>query len=43
LKENETKVVIAIGNYLNNSEDSRKADSELTNPCAHVTHAQYAS
>ena len=24
-------------------EDSGKADGELTNPCAHVMHAQYAS
>ena len=43
LRENKTKVVIAIGNYLNNSEDSRKADGELTNPCARMTRAQYAS
>ena len=43
LRENETKVATAIGNYLNNSEGSRKADGELTNPCAHIICAQYAS
>jgi len=34
LRENKTKVVTVISNYLNNSEGFRKADSELTNPCA---------
>ena len=38
LRENETKVVITIGNYLNNSEGSGKADGELTNPCTRGTH-----
>jgi len=33
LRENKTKVVTTIGNYLNNLEGSRKADGELTNPC----------
>jgi len=32
LRENETKVVITIGNYLNNLEGSGKTDSELTKP-----------
>ena len=43
MRENKTKVVTAIGNYLNNLEDFEKADSELTNPCVRVTHTQYAS
>jgi len=38
LRENETKVVITIGNYLNNLKGSGKADSELTNPCMCGTH-----
>jgi len=32
LRENETKVVTIIDNYLNNLEGSEKTDSELTNP-----------
>jgi len=36
LRENETKVVTIIGNYLNNSEGFRKADGELTNPCIYA-------
>ena len=43
LKENKTKVVTTISNYLNNLEGSRKADGELTNPCVHVMHTWYAS
>ena len=43
LRENKTKVVTTIGNYLNNLESSEKADSELTNLCMCVTCAQYAS
>jgi len=43
LRENETKVAIAIGNYLNNSKGSKKADGELTNPCMHMTCMQYTS
>jgi len=40
LRENKTKVVTTIGNYL---EGSGKADGELTNPCACMTCMQYAS
>jgi len=36
LRENETKVVTTIGNYLNNSEGSKKTDGELTNPYVHI-------
>jgi len=43
LRENEIKVFTAIGNYLNNLEGSGKANGELTNPCMHVMHTQYAS
>ena len=43
LRENKTKVVTTIGNYLNNLESFGKADSKLTNLCVHVTHVQYAS
>jgi len=43
LRENKTKVVTTISNYLNNLEGSRKADGELTNLCAYVIHAWYAS
>jgi len=38
LRENKTKIVTTIGNYLDNSEGSRKADGELTNPCTHGMH-----
>jgi len=38
LRENETKVVTTIGNYLNNSEGSGKADGELTNLCTCMMH-----
>ena len=43
LRENKTKVVTTISNYLNNLEGSRKADGELTNLCAYVIYAWYAS
>jgi len=43
LRKNKIKVFTAIGNYLNNSEGSGKADGELTNPCTCVTHTQYTS
>jgi len=43
LRENKTKVVTTIGNYLNNLEGFRKTDSELTNPCVRASHVQYAS
>ena len=43
LRENKTKVVTTISNYLNNLESSGKADSELTNLCVCVTCTQYAS
>ena len=36
LRENKTKVVTTIDNYLNNSEGFRKADGELTNPCMYA-------
>jgi len=38
LRENETKVVTTIGNYLNNLESFGKANGKLTNPCIHSMH-----
>jgi len=42
-RENETKVNYNEWDYLNNLEDSRVADSQVTKPCAYVTYTQCAS
>ena len=42
-RENKTKVNYNEQDYLNNSEDSRVADSQVTKPCAHVMYVQCAS
>jgi len=43
LRENETKIVTIIGNYLNNLEGSKKTDGELTNLCTCMKHMRYIS